>query len=59
VEKWKKVISGAGFAIINTPGILLASIRGGALAVTVADGRKTKLEQRWFKMKFDSFASPT
>jgi predicted nucleic acid-binding protein len=23
--KWKKVISGAGFAIINTPGILLAS----------------------------------
>jgi hypothetical protein len=51
------VISGAGFAIINRPGILLASIRAGALTVTVADEIKTKLEQRRFKMKFDSFAS--
>jgi len=55
--KWKKVISGAGFAIINTPGILLASIRAGVLTVTAADEIKTKLEQRRFKMKFDSFAS--
>jgi predicted nucleic acid-binding protein len=55
--KWKKVISGAGFAIINTPGILLASIRAGALTVTAADEIKAKLEQRRFKMKFDSFAS--
>jgi hypothetical protein len=56
VEKGK-VISGAGFAIINTPGILLAAIRAGALTVAAADEIKTKLEQRWFKMKFDSFAS--
>ena len=55
--KWKKVISGAGFAIINTPGILLAAIRTEALTVTAADEIKTKLEQRRFKMKFDSFAS--
>jgi predicted nucleic acid-binding protein len=55
--KWKKVISGAGFAIINTPGILLAAIRGGALTVAAADEIKAKLEQRRFKMKFDSFAS--
>jgi predicted nucleic acid-binding protein len=55
--KWKKVISGAGFAMINTPGILLAAIRAGALTVAAADEIKTKLEQRRFKMKFDSFAS--
>jgi predicted nucleic acid-binding protein len=55
--KWKKVISGAGFAIINTPGILLTSIRAGALTVTAADEIKAKLEQRRFKMKFDFFAS--
>ena len=55
--KWKKVISGAGFAIINTPGILLTAIRAGALTVAAADEIKTKLEQRRFKMKFDSFAS--
>jgi predicted nucleic acid-binding protein len=55
--KWKKMISGAGFAIINTPGILLAAIRTEALTVTAADEIKTKLEQRRFKMKFDSFAS--
>ena len=55
--KWKKVISGAGFAIINTPGILLAAIRAGVLTVAAADEIKTKLEQRRFKMKFDSFAS--
>jgi len=55
--KWKKVISGAGFAVINTPGILLAAIRAGALTVAAADEIKTKLEQKRFKMKFDSFAS--
>src|ERR1700733_10307786 len=55
--KWKKVISGAGFAIINTPGILLAAIRAGALTVVDADEIKARLEQRRFKMKFDSFAS--
>jgi predicted nucleic acid-binding protein len=55
--KWKKVISGAGFAIINTPGILLAAILAGALTVTAADAIKAKLEQRRFNMKFDSFAS--
>ena len=55
--RWKKVISGAGFAIINTPGILLAAIRAGALAVAAADEIKTKLEQKRFKMKFDSFES--
>jgi hypothetical protein len=51
------VISGACFAIINTPGILLAAIRAGALTVADADEIKTKPEQRRFKMKFDSFAS--
>jgi predicted nucleic acid-binding protein len=55
--RWKKVISGAGFAIINTPGILLAAIRAGELTVAAADEIKIKLEQRRFKMKFDSFAS--
>jgi predicted nucleic acid-binding protein len=55
--KWKKVISGAGFSIINSPGILLAAIRAGALTVAAADEIKAKLEQRRFKMKFDSFAS--
>ena len=55
--KWKKVISGAGFAIINTPGILLAAIRAGALTMVDADEIKARLEQRRFKMKFDSFAS--
>jgi predicted nucleic acid-binding protein len=55
--RWKKVISGAGFAIINTPGILLAAIRAGALTVVDADEIKARLEQRRFKMKFDSFAS--
>jgi hypothetical protein len=55
--KWKKVISATGFAIINTPGILLASIRAGALTVAAADEIKAKLEQRRFKMKCDSFAS--
>ena len=30
-----KVISGAGYAIINTLGILLAAIRAGALTVAV------------------------
>lgn len=43
------MISGAGFAIINTPGILLASIRAGALTVTAADEIKTELELRRFK----------
>ena len=51
------MISGAGFAIINTPGILLAAIRAGKLTVAAADEIKIKLEQRRFKMKFDSFAS--
>ena len=55
--KWKKVISGAGFAITNTPGILLAAIRAGKLTVAAADEIKIRLEQRRFKMKFDSFAS--
>jgi|SRR5579872_3532427 len=55
--KWKKVITGAGFALINTPGILLAAIRAGALTIMEADEVKTKLEQRRFKMKFDSFGS--
>jgi len=55
--KWKKVISGSGFAIINTPGILLAAIRRGELTVAAADEIKTQLEKRRFKMKFDSFAS--
>lgn len=40
------MISGAGFAIINTPGILLVAIRGGALTVAAAHEIKTKLEQR-------------
>lgn len=44
-----KMISGAAFAIINTPGILLTAIRAGALTVTAADEIKTKLEQRRFK----------
>lgn len=47
--KWKKVTSGAGFAIINTPGILLATIRAGALTVAAADQIKAKLEQRRFQ----------
>lgn len=55
--KWKKIIAGGGFAIINTPGILLAAIRAGALAVAAADQIKARLEQRRFKMKFDSFGS--
>lgn len=55
--KWKRMIAGGGFAIINTPGILLAAIRGGKLTVVEADEIKAKLEQRRFKMKFDSFAS--
>jgi predicted nucleic acid-binding protein len=55
--KWKKVISDSGFAVINTPGILLAAIRAGALTVVDADEIKARLEQRRFKTKFDSFAS--
>jgi len=55
--KWKKVIAAAGFTIMNTPGILLAAIRSEALTVAAADEIKAKLEQRRFKMKFDSFGS--
>jgi predicted nucleic acid-binding protein len=56
-SRWKKVIAGGSFAIINTPGILLAAIRAGALTIEAADQIKMKLEQRRFKMKFDSFRS--
>lgn len=56
-SKWKRVIAGTGFAIINTPGILLTAIRAGALTVAAADAIKAKLEQRRFKMTFDSFGS--
>lgn len=55
--KWKRMIAGGGFTIINTPGILLAAIRCGRLTVVAADEIKAKLEQRRFKMKFDSFGS--
>jgi predicted nucleic acid-binding protein len=55
--KWKRVIAGAGFSILNTPGILLAAIRAGALTVVAADEIKAKLEQRRFKMNFGSFGS--
>jgi predicted nucleic acid-binding protein len=55
--KWKKVISGAGFAILNTPGIILGAIHARALTVVAADEIKARLEQRRFKMNFDSFAS--
>jgi len=55
--KWKKVIAGACFAILNTPGIILAAIRAQALTVADADKIKAILEQRRFKMNFDSFAS--
>jgi predicted nucleic acid-binding protein len=55
--KWKRMIASGGFAIINTPGILLAAIHNGKLTVVAADEIKAKLEQRRFKMKFDSFAS--
>jgi predicted nucleic acid-binding protein len=55
--KWKRMIAGGGFAIINTPGILLAAIRAGALSVAEADQIKERLEQRRFTMKFDSFGS--
>ena len=55
--KWKRMIAGGGFAIINTPGILLAAIRAGRLSIAEADQIKTTLEQRRFKMKFDSFGS--
>lgn len=56
-SKWRRVIAGTGFAIINTPGILLAAIRAGALTVAAADEIKATLEQRRFKMTFDSFGS--
>jgi len=39
------------------PGILLGAIRARALTVADADQIKAKLEQRRFKMNFDSFAS--
>lgn len=55
--KWKKVITGTGFAILNTPGIVLAAIRAGALTVAEADEIKANLETRRFKMTFDSFGS--
>jgi F0F1-type ATP synthase epsilon subunit len=55
--KWKKVITGAGFAIVNPPGIILAAIRAQALTVVDADEIKARLEQRRFKMNFASFAS--
>jgi predicted nucleic acid-binding protein len=55
--KWKKVIAGAGFAVVNTPGIILGAIRVQALTVVDADEIKARLEQRRFKMNFASFAS--
>ena len=53
--KWKKVISGPGIQVLNTPGILLLAIRKGVLTVKEADEIKLALEQNRFKMGFDSF----
>jgi hypothetical protein len=46
-----------GMRMGNTPGILLAAIRAGALTIEAADQIKTNLEQRRFKIKFDLFRS--
>ena len=42
--------------LLTTPGILLRSIRNGALSVEEADEIKAKLEAHRFKMSFASFA---
>jgi predicted nucleic acid-binding protein len=41
--------------LINTPGLLVLSIRAGLITVEEADVMKTLLEQRRFKMTFASF----
>jgi len=42
-------------SILNTPGLLLLGIRRGLLTVEEADGLKTVLEAKRFRMKFGSF----
>jgi predicted nucleic acid-binding protein len=42
-------------SILNTPGLLLLGIRRGLLTVEEADGLKTALEAKKFRMKFGSF----
>lgn len=41
--------------LLNTPGLLLLSIQRGLLSIEDADTIKALLEQRRFKMKFQSF----
>ena len=41
--------------LINTPGLLVLSIRAGLITVEDADTMKTLLEQRRFRMKITSF----
>lgn len=41
--------------ILNTPGLLLLSIRRGLLTIDEADGLKSALEAQRFRMKFGSF----
>jgi predicted nucleic acid-binding protein len=41
--------------LINTPGLLLLSIRAGLITIEEADAMKALLEQRRFRMKFASF----
>lgn len=41
--------------IVNTPGILLASIRAGDLEIAQADKLKAELETKRFRMRFGSF----
>lgn len=42
-------------SILNTPGLLLLGIRRGLLTVEEADGLKTALEAKRFRMKLGSF----
>lgn len=54
-RRLRREIAASGIKVINTPGILLKSIRQGNLSVEAADLIKAELEARKFKMSFNSF----
>jgi predicted nucleic acid-binding protein len=54
-RRLSREIAARGIKVINTPGILLKSIRQGMLSVEAADVTKAELETKRFKMSFASF----
>jgi len=54
-RRLSREIAARGIKVINTPGILLKSIRHGILSVEAADLIKAELETKKFKMSFNSF----